>query len=182
MTDQVADHLLDQGLAGLRLGDLARRTGVSSRMLLHYFGSKEELVARGLEAARTRQLVAFRARLEPRPPTPYRDVLAAAWSWLGSSEARPYLRLFEQLQAVAREPGSRHAGFAERSVVEWLPVLESGFARDGAGSTRAAELATLTLAVVRGLLLDVSATDDRARADAAFDRFVALLHGPPDPA
>jgi hypothetical protein len=37
------------------------------------------------------------------------------------------------------------------------------------------ELATLVLAVVRGLIMDLEATGDASRADQAFDDFLATL-------
>ena len=37
------------------------------------------------------------------------------------------------------------------------------------------ELGTLVLAVVRGLIMDIEATGDVARADQAFDDFLAAL-------
>ena len=37
------------------------------------------------------------------------------------------------------------------------------------------ELATVVLAVIRGLLMDLDATGDSARTDRAFDDFLATL-------
>jgi hypothetical protein len=61
------------------------------------------------------------------------------------------------------------------SVLDWLPSLEEGFRADGADRGTARELATLTLAVIRGLLQDTDALGDRRRASAAFKRYAALL-------
>ena len=60
-------------------------------------------------------------------------------------------------------------------MADWLPVIARGFAADGADPAAADELATLTLAVMRGLLQDVNALGDRDRVTAAFDRYAALL-------
>jgi hypothetical protein len=40
------------------------------------------------------------------------------------------------------------------------------------------ELATLVLAVIRGLLQDLDATGDTARTDRAFEDFLALIDAP----
>jgi hypothetical protein len=43
------------------------------------------------------------------------------------------------------------------------------------GSVGRPDLATLVLAVIRGLILDIEATNDAPRADQAFDDFLNAL-------
>ena len=144
-------------------------------MLVHHFGSKQRLLTSALGEARRRQRAAFEDRLRARPGQPYPTVLANAWRWLSTEEAQPYLRLFGELHALARQPASPYAEFAQRSVLDWLPVLEDGFLADGADPVEARRSATLTLAVMRGLFLDLHALDDTKRADAAHELFIELL-------
>jgi AcrR family transcriptional regulator len=175
LLDAAADHLLVHGLTSVSLRQLADATGVSSRMLVHHFGSKERLLTSALGEARRRQRAAFENRLRARPGQPYPTVLANAWRWLGTDEAQPYLRLFGELHALARQPASPYAEFAQRSVLDWLPVLEEGFLADGAEPLEARRSATLTLAVIRGLLMDLHALEDSDRVDAAHELFTELL-------
>jgi len=42
-------------------------------------------------------------------------------------------------------------------VLDWLPVLEDGFLADGVDPVEARSSATLTLAAIRGLLMDLHA-------------------------
>jgi hypothetical protein len=129
--------------------------------------------------ARRRQRAAFEDRLRAQPGQPYPTVIANAWRWLGTEEARPYLRLFGELRALARQPASPYADFGQRSVLDWLPVLEEGFLADGARPVEARRSATLTLAVIRGLLLDLHALEDTDRVDAAHELFIDLLRQRP---
>jgi AcrR family transcriptional regulator len=175
LLEAAADHLLAHGLASVSLRQLADATGASSRMLVHHFGSKQGLLTSALGEARRRQRAAFEDRLRARPGQPYPTVIASAWRWLGTEEAQPYLRLFGELHALARQPTSPYAGFAQRSVLDWLPVLEDGFLADGADRAEARRSATLTLAVIRGLLLDLHALEDSKRVDAAHELFMELL-------
>ena len=181
LVQRAADHLLERGLVAVSLRDLAAAVSVSPRMLVHHFGSREELVARALSDARSRQREAFEARLAPQPERPYADVLTDAWRWFATDEAQPYLRLFGQLHALAHAPDSPHAEFLRESVLDWLPTIEHGFAADGADPAMARELSTLTLAVIRGLLQDANAIGDQKRVSAAFERYAALLHAAPTP-
>jgi AcrR family transcriptional regulator len=177
IVEQAADHLLERGAVDVSLRELATAVGVSPRMLVHHFGSREQLLSRALREARSRQREAFEARLAPQDGRRYADVLTDAWRWFGSDEAQPYLRLFGQLHALAGAPGSPHAEFLRESVLDWLPTIEAGFVADGVDAATARELSTLTLAVVRGLLQDVNAIGDRQRVSAAFERYASLLSG-----
>lgn len=175
IVQRAADHLLERGLVAVSLRDLAAAVRVSPRMLVHHFGSREQLVSCALSAARSRQREAFEARLAPQAERPYVEVLTDAWRWFATDDAQPYLRLFGQLHALAHAPDSPHAEFARNSVLDWLPIIEEGFAADGVDPATARELSTLTLAVVRGLLQDRNAVGDHQRVSSAFDRYASLL-------
>jgi AcrR family transcriptional regulator len=175
IAERAADHLLEHGLVAVSLRDLAAAVAVSPRMLIHHFGSREELVACALRAARSRQRAAFEARLAAQGGRPYVEVLTDAWRWFTTEEARPYLRLFGQVHALAGVPDSPHAEFLRESVLDWLPTIARGFAADGIDPATARELTTLTLAVIRGLLQDANATADHQRVSAGFDRYASLL-------
>jgi AcrR family transcriptional regulator len=175
IVQRAADHLLERGVVAVSLRELAAAVRVSSRMLVHHFGSRDKLVSSAVREARSRQRAAFEERLAPQPERPYADVLTDAWRWFTTDEAQPYLRLFGQLYGLAQAPDSPHAEFLRESVLDWLPTIERGFAADGAEPAAARELSTLTVAVVRGLLQDANAIGDRERVSAAFERYAALL-------
>ncbi len=172
LLDACADHALEHGLPD-RLGPLVTATGTSARMLLYHFGTRDALLRAVLEHARRRQLDAFGDLLRARPGEPYTATLARAWAAIAGSEGRPYLRMFAQV------PGSAvhrlWPGFRRTATTDWLGPLE-----DGLRSTGRPEQATLVLAVIRGLLLDLDATGDAARADRAFRDFLAALEHLPD--
>jgi hypothetical protein len=58
------------------------------------------------------------------------------------------------------------------ATTDWLAPFEEGMCSLGRP-----ELATLVLAVIRGLLKDLDATGDTARTDRAFHDFLATLDG-----
>jgi AcrR family transcriptional regulator len=176
IVQRAADHLLESGQIAVSLRELGAAVGISPRMLVHHFGSREQLVSAALQEARSRQREAFEARLAPQPARAYADVLTDAWRWFATEEAEPYLRLFGQLHGLAGAPDSPHAPFLRESVLDWLPTIEEGFTADGVDPVTARELTTLTLAVVRGLLQDRNAVGDHQRVSAAFNRYTVLLH------
>ena len=171
LLDACTDHVLAHGLPD-RLAPLVAATGVSARMLLYHFGSRDALVLEVRRRARRRQSELYGALLRARDDEPYTATLRRAWTVIAGPDGLPYLRLFAQWRPAAAE-----TTFPDRqsTTVDWLGPLAEGLATLGRP-----DLATLTLAVFRGLLMDLDATDDRARTTAAFDDFLRSLPGGPE--
>jgi AcrR family transcriptional regulator len=139
-------------------------------MLIYHFGTRDGLLREILGQARRRQVEAFTSLLRLRPGEPYTATLARAWPAISGPQGEPYLRMFGRLHDSAGEP--LWPGFRRAATTDWLAPLEEGL-----GSLGRPELATLALAVIRGLLMDLDATGDRARADRAFAGFLAAIGG-----
>ena len=164
LLEACTDYALEHGLPD-RLGPLAQATGSSSRMLIYHFGTRDGLLREILGQARQRQLDVFTDLLRVRSDEPYLTTLGRAWSAMTGPHGRPYLRLFGRLHDSAGEP--LWPGFRKAATTDWLAPLE-----DGMGSL---ELATVVLAVIRGLLMDLDATGDAARTDRAWHAFLATI-------
>lgn len=115
-----------------------------------------------------RQLAAFGDLLRARSDEPYTATLHRAWASITSPAGQPYLRMFGRLRESAGQ--QLWPGFQRTATTDWLGPLE-----DGLRSTGRPELATLVLAVIRGLLLDLDATGDTDRVDRAFRDFLGAL-------
>jgi AcrR family transcriptional regulator len=163
----VKAHALAHGLPD-RLAPFAAATGTSSRMLIYHFETRDGLLREVLGQARRRQVAAFTDLLRLRPDEPYPATLHRAWSAISGPQGAPYLRIFTPLHD--RAGGPLWPGFRRTATTDWLAPLE-----DGMASLGRPELATVVLAVIRGLLMDLGATGDAARADAAFAAFLATL-------
>ena len=170
LLDACTDHALENGLPD-RLGPLATAAGTSNRMLIYHFGTRDGLLREILVQARRRQVEAFTDLIRLRPGEPYGATLARAWSAISGPQGAPYLRLFGRLHDSAGEP--LWPGFRRTATTDWLEPLE-----DGMRSLGRPELATVVLAVIRGLLMDLDATGDAARTDRAFTDFLATIDAP----
>jgi AcrR family transcriptional regulator len=165
LLDALIDAFAGGGIGGRSLRDVAAAVGTSHRMLLHHFGSRDELLLAIVEEVERRQA----ATLVDLP-----DDAAAAFTAMWSDVRRPELRPFERLffecyarGAQGEEPFTR---LLPAAVDAWLADVEVATA----GATDRAT-ARLGLAVTRGLLLDLVATGDEDGVDAAAARFGALL-------
>lgn len=137
-------------------------------MLIYHFGSRDQLLREILVEARRRQLDAFTDLLRVRPEEPYTTTLSTAWAAMTGPHGQPYLRMFGRLHDSAGEP--LWPGFRRIATTDWLQPLELGMRSLGRP-----ELATVVLAVIRGLLMDLDATGDVTRTDRAFHAFLATI-------
>jgi AcrR family transcriptional regulator len=159
-------HAQEHGLVGMSLRPLAEAVGSSPRVLLFLFGSKDGLVRALLARAREDELALLDA--VRRGQGTFADAALALWTWLAAPEHGRILALWTEAYARSLiEPDGAWAGFAARTVEDWLSLL-AGFQPDHADSEAAAER-TLVLAVLRGALLDLLATGDRARTTSAVE-------------
>ena len=99
---------------------------------------------------------------------PYPATLSRAWSVMTGPQGEPYLRMFGRLRDSAEQP--LWPGFRRTATTDWLAPLE-----DGMRSLGRPELATVVLAVIRGLLMDLDATGDTTRTDRAFHDFLTTI-------
>ncbi len=134
-------------------------------MLLHYFGSRDELLLAIVEEVERRQAAAL-ASLPDDPA----DAITAAWADLRRPELRPFERLFFECYARAAQGEAPFARMLPGAVDGWLADLAAR-----TGGTLNPALARLALAVSRGLLLDLVATNDDEGVDAAAALFARML-------
>ncbi|MFD8541222.1 TetR/AcrR family transcriptional regulator [Streptomyces rubrogriseus] len=165
--DACVDHALAHGLPG-RLEPFAAASGTSARMLIYHFGTRDALLRETLRRARRRQRDFFGELVSPRPDEPYPSTLRRAWRVMTGPVGRPYLTMFGRLREDAEQ--RLWPDFRRESTTDWLRPFEEGMRSVGRP-----ELATLVLAVVRGLIMDIETTGDVARADRAFEDFLAAL-------
>jgi AcrR family transcriptional regulator len=138
-------------------------------MLIHHFGSRDELLLAIVEEVERRQA----ATLAALPDDPG-DAVAAMWADLRRPELWPFERLFFECYARAAQGEEPFIRLLPRAVDGWLDDVDAR-----AGGTVDRGLVRLGLAVTRGLLLDLVATGDEEGVDAAAAHFVALLRRRP---
>ncbi|MFM1728202.1 TetR/AcrR family transcriptional regulator [Prescottella soli] len=161
----ITEYVIENGVAGLSMRPLAKQIGVSHASLLHHFGTKENLLAEVIENMRRESI----------PPALLSgaadDPLALLTAWWADRTSEPVLRRFRVMleiyvQAVL-EP-ERYERFLDRFVGQWVSALEAGLRGAGCPDGQVTPTATLLLAQMRGLSLDLLGTGDRERVDEAF--------------
>ncbi len=165
LLDALIEAFADGGIGDRPLREIAEAVGTSHRMLLHHFGSRDELLLAIVDEVERRQMSTL-----PDAATEPADAMAAMWADVRRPELRPFERLFFECYARGAQGEEPFARMLPGAVESWLTEVDAK--TDGAADPA---FVRLGLAVTRGLLLDLVATGDDEGVDAAAMAFVDLL-------
>jgi AcrR family transcriptional regulator len=172
LLDAVVDYAVDRGLSELSWRPLSAALGITPTTLVHHFGSKEQMLQAMLGRLRARIFTATSDDTGRQP-----DLATAARAvWTRSSQPRraAEFKLFFAVYGQALQAPHQFADFLDHVVADWLNALiESQGAHTDPAT--AADTATMVIATIRGLLLDLLTTGDRVRVQRAAESFLATL-------
>ncbi|HUE08421.1 MAG TPA: TetR/AcrR family transcriptional regulator [Acidimicrobiales bacterium] len=176
LLDAVIDHFTTDGLADQSLRHIAGAIGSSHRMLLYHFGSKDGLlleVVREVEARTQARLAQVAEIADLRSDV----VIRRMWSYLTDPELAGFERLFFALYGRALQGDPATLPLLQGDIEQWLETNVALAADVGVPAASVRTHSRLGLAVMRGLLLDLLATGDRAGVDAALEAFAESYEG-----
>jgi AcrR family transcriptional regulator len=175
LLDAVVEELLTSGINDLSLRGLASHLDTSHRVLLYHFGSKEQLISEVVQEVRRREKSHFEESVTPNSQGSIVDVLTAFYAHNVSDSMSSYFRLFYEVWGIALSNPSSYENFLDGIVSVWVDSLSDVLIHAGLSKDEARTNATLVLAALRGLQLDIFTTGQRDRADQAFARLVSLI-------
>lgn len=179
LLELVADHVLAHGASELSLSELARAVGSNNRMLLYYFGSKEEVLQQATLVAFERFPVLEGALRRLRTgDAPLRDRLLRVWADIAHPDNRPFLALFFQAFGVALYHPERNAELFQRLGGEWVAEVQQALTAEGMPVARAQVLATQLVTEWRGLQVSLLTGARRELLDASYADLVDRLLAP----
>lgn len=159
LLQHATQYVLAHGLTHLSLRPLASALGVSPRLLLYHFGSKEQLVVEVLsEIANQQQAVLGYLEASTNPHTRF-DRL---WQQLTSPQLTPFLRTLFEVELRAMEGDAQYQQFAQGTIQIWIGLVASHL------NAVPTPVANFVLAALTGLLIDRFSTHDTQRSDQAF--------------
>jgi AcrR family transcriptional regulator len=173
LLDAAIAHVANHGITDLSLRALAAELGTSHRMLIHHFGSKEGLWVAIVQEVERRQL-AMLDELVPDPSQPLDEAMRAWWRHLSDPSLWPNERLFFEVYGQALQGHAPATELLDNVVSAWVEPAAAVAESLGLAREEAVAHARLGVAVTRGLLLDLLATEDRAGVDAAMEEWIAL--------
>lgn len=168
LLDSIVDYAFANGLADLSLRPLGAAVGISPRVLLYYFRSKEALIEEILAGVRARQFAGFARLREAHFETPA-EACRAVWQIVRDPKNEALFRFFFEVFGMALQDRKRFAKFLRGAVGDWLDFLARPYLAAEVPREESYAYATVILAGFRGLVMDLVATRDRERVDRAFE-------------
>jgi AcrR family transcriptional regulator len=168
------EHVAAHGVGNLSLRGLAAALGTSHRMLSYHFGSREGLLIEVIRTVEAQQRAAL-AEMLLDADAPPAETMRRMWRRVADPALWPNERLFFEVYAQALQ-GSPHAlPLLDGIVEDWVEPLTRLAVDQGRPEAEARAEARLGVAVTRGLLLDLLATQDRAAVDEAMERYISAM-------
>jgi AcrR family transcriptional regulator len=172
LLDAVVDYTVEHGFSEVSWRPVATALGVSTTSLVHRFGTKEQMLVEILGRLRERVFDTMSDMAGEQP-----DLATAAravWTRSTDPQLGAEFRLFFAVYGRALQAPQQFSGFLERVVADWMRALIDAQGPETDPVT-ARRTATLVIATIRGLLLDLLATGDRERVQDAAESFLATL-------
>ncbi|MFE3289160.1 TetR/AcrR family transcriptional regulator [Rhodococcus sp. NPDC059234] len=169
---EVVRYISEHGLVDLSLRPLAAALGTSSRMLIYYFGTKEELLVQALATqhpdlgslfAEVSTIDALRRRLED------------LWTSTTVGESSVSAGILLQVIGVAPQQHGLYEDFARSAIDRLVGALADAIARCGCSPGDAVSTATIAVSGLRGILQDRLVTGDVERTDRSAMQLVDLV-------
>jgi AcrR family transcriptional regulator len=175
LLDAAVDYATEQGFSELSWRPIAAALGVSTTTLVHHFGTKEQLLEAILGRLRQRIVVATSDLTGEQPNLA--TAARAVWTWSSDPRQWAIFRLFFAVYGRALQAPELFAGFLELVGADWMNTLREAQGPD-ADAVTATRTATLVIATIRGLLLDLLASGDQIRVQDTAECFLASLEPP----
>jgi len=176
LLDRVVDYVLEHGIADLTLRRLADAVGSNNRMLLYYFGSREEIIVAAITAAEARfpGMQQILVRLDD-PAVPLGDRLHATWATIADPANLPFHRLFFQVFGLAGFEQQRYAAFLGTIGSEWADHVAVAVETAGVPADEALTFGHEIVALWRGLQATLIGTGNTRLVNEAAARATAAL-------
>ena len=162
--DAISGWISKNGLSELTLEKAADAAGIPPAELLDFFDTKEEVVAALIARGRT-SFRKFLTTLFADQNLSNTERARAVWqSYVASQD---YFRLFFEAYALAFH--NEQYGKFIHGIGDWVALMDGSFERQGIGRADADAYASLVIAVFRGAMLDLCATGQPGRLNAAME-------------
>jgi AcrR family transcriptional regulator len=122
LLDRCLKAFVQAGTLDVSLDQLARRVGISKRMLVHYFGGRQDIEEGAIALLENRLRAQFAPEQFPRDAAP-REVLRALWDQTTKPESRGVLLLAMDLSKRAWSGSARAKRFYDEQQRLWIELL-----------------------------------------------------------
>lgn len=171
LLDAVVDYAVERSLDELTWRPLSATLGVTPTTLVHRFGSKEQMIEAIQQ--RLRERIIAETAPDPGRDDDLRGYVRRIWQRVSDPAREGEFRLFFAVYGRALQTPDRFGDFLGHVVADSTAAIAA--AQRDVDPDAAMRTATIVIATIRGLLLDLLATGDRERVQAAAEDFISTL-------
>ncbi|GLQ61499.1 TetR/AcrR family transcriptional regulator [Gluconobacter cerinus] len=154
-TSILADLALEEGIATLGLRGMAAKIGTSDRMLIYYFGTKDQLIVDVLEQVSTR-LSALLLRINDGARSSPGQFLMRVLAMVHDPEIAPFMKLWTEVIARSARGETPYDRIGPGAVKSWTDWIDSKLA-PSPGHTETGRAAAILSIVEGAVLLEMAA-------------------------
>ena len=162
LLERIGAYVDRHGITNVTLESLGKALGIRAETLEDFFHTKTELIVALIARNRIKMRAKFSNLDASMEPGAFRRAM-----WDFYVETSSASRLFFEVYGLALS--DEQYGEFLHGINDWLGLLKESLTRRGVSNERAEALATLTLAVYRGAMMDLLATGERPRVNAAME-------------
>ncbi len=161
IVEEAVRYIHEHGLSSFQLRVFAPTIGISHRVIIHYFGSKDRLLAEVFHRVRLDDIVRLR-----RTVTTARELLLELWDYYTAEGNELRIFMFFDLFSTACQQPDQFVDFLD-SLDSWVYFAAELAQREGFRPTDAKRRARAGIAAVRGLYIDLHSSGDRKGCEEA---------------
>ncbi|MEJ5118462.1 TetR/AcrR family transcriptional regulator [Gluconobacter cerinus] len=154
-TSTLADLALEEGIATLGLRGMAAKIGTSDRMLIYYFGTKDQLIVDVLEQVSTR-LSALLLRINDGARSSPGQFLMRVLAMVHDPKIAPFMKLWTEVIARSARGETPYDRIGPGAVKSWTDWIDSKLA-PSPGHTETGRAAAILSIVEGAVLLEMAA-------------------------
>ena len=166
LLDQATEVLARTGVVDTSLRSLAAEMGTSARMLIYYFGSKENLILSVLR----RQVVVETVLLST--VAELRQWCLDDWQEVTRGRKLSSVRIMEQVFGAACGQDSPYAEYTSATLAHLVCNSRARLEAVGIPADVALARSRLALAAIQGLVIEYFTTDDPAAVDETYRQLI----------
>lgn len=158
LLDEAATVLARKGIVETSLRSLAEEMGTTARMLIYYFGSKDQLILDVLE----REQGSATPNATARSLAELREVILTEWDDMVSGSRARGARILVQVFGSACAPDSDFAEYTRTTMSTLVTSFQHTLMRLGIPESEAHIRAEILIEAIQGFIIRLCTTDDPA--------------------
>ncbi|MDN5745286.1 MAG: TetR/AcrR family transcriptional regulator [Nocardioidaceae bacterium] len=175
LLDEAASVLARKGMLDTSLRALAEEMGTTARMLIYYFGSKDQMILAVLDRERHSETQHAPAR----SLVELRDVILADWDDMVDGSRARGVRILVQVYGSACAPESDFSEYTNLTMSSLISNLEETLTRLEIPSEEAKVRAEILVGAIQGFIIRLCTTEDSAVLRRSYASLADFVTRPP---